>query len=67
MSVEIKGVNSPIEIPEIKPIIYKAGNPVEKGEVDTFEEISCIVLVKLYICSQSNMLALLNPGMEELF
>ncbi|MCC5608448.1 hypothetical protein LC612_17040 [Nostoc sp. CHAB 5834] len=67
MSVEIKGVNSPIEIPEIKPIIYKAGKPVEKGEIDTFEEISCIVLVKLYICSQSNMLELLNPGMEELF
>lgn len=47
MSVEIKGLNSPMEIPDKKAMTYKAGNPVEKGEFDSVEVNSCIVFIKL--------------------
>jgi hypothetical protein len=45
MSVEIKGLNSPREIPDKKATTYKAGNPVEKGEFDVVEGICCIFLL----------------------
>jgi len=42
MNVEIKGLNSPIEIPDKKAMIYKAGNPVAKGEFD-FVEVNSVI------------------------
>jgi hypothetical protein len=47
MSVEIKGLNSPREIPDKKATTYKAGNPAEKGEFDVVEEIFCIFLLNI--------------------
>jgi hypothetical protein len=33
-----------MEIPDKKAMAYKAGNPVEKGELDVAEVVFCIVL-----------------------